>query len=430
MSRRKILIVSHNPISKVDNMGKTIGNIFSNFPKEELCQLYLHNQTPNFDICDQYYAFNEVSIVKSIFKNIETGEVVINKPNVDHVDKDQKPATSKSKIKSFLYQYGRSRNDFIYCVRNLIWNCGKWNTNALKEWIKEQNPTCIFFFVGDYFFLFNIVLEIAHSLNIPVYSYYVDDFYFSKKIKQKLGMDARLYRKAFKKLYSESKMNFCISEKMANDYENQFHTPTHVLMNTSNKVLSKKMNQSNKIIMSYFGNISYNRWENLSLLSDAISTLNKMYDKKIEFNIYSGEKNKETLEKLTSNPNVNFKGQISTDEVLNKMIESDILVHVESFNEMTKASVKYSVSTKIPDLLASNRIIIAFGPEDVASIEYLSKYNTALVLKDNDVQQIMEQLKPIYLGDDFQTYKDNAIYLYNKNHTSESIKEILYDTLK
>ena len=47
MSKRKILIISHNPINQFDNMGKTIGNIFSGFSKEELCQLYFKKQNVN-----------------------------------------------------------------------------------------------------------------------------------------------------------------------------------------------------------------------------------------------------------------------------------------------------------------------------------------------------------------------------------------------
>ena len=71
---RKVLILSHNPIGNTDNMGKTMQNIFSCFPKEELCQLYIRNQEPSFNTCKEYFYIDEVQMIKSIFnKKTDTG---------------------------------------------------------------------------------------------------------------------------------------------------------------------------------------------------------------------------------------------------------------------------------------------------------------------------------------------------------------------
>ena len=45
----KVLIISHNPISNQSNMGKTFLSLFSQFDKEELCQLYIYPVIPNED---------------------------------------------------------------------------------------------------------------------------------------------------------------------------------------------------------------------------------------------------------------------------------------------------------------------------------------------------------------------------------------------
>ena len=42
----KVLIISHNPISTYQSMGKSMRALFSAFRTEELCQLYLYPTIP------------------------------------------------------------------------------------------------------------------------------------------------------------------------------------------------------------------------------------------------------------------------------------------------------------------------------------------------------------------------------------------------
>ena len=425
MKKRKILIISHNPISKSDNMGKTIGNIFSIYSKEELCQLYFHDECPNFDICEQYFYINEVKILKSIFKKEVTGKVVQGEDCQEN-EKSANKDSDKGKLLNFVYQFGRKRNDFIFCARNLLWKLGKWFSKDLDYWLKKQNPSCIFLCAGDYYFLFDIASEISKRLQIPIFTYHVDDYYFFKKYKQKLGIDARIYRRKFREIFMKSEMNFCISEMMRDTYEKCFNKKTELLMNTSEKILPRTDFKNKKLIrMNYFGNIALNRWKNLSILSSVIVDLNKKYDKKIVFNIYSEENNQQLLKDFLSNKDVNFKGKISAEEVRTKMIESDILVHVENFDKDCVEMVKYSVSTKISDMLASNRLLLAFGPAEVASISYLKNNNVGLVIDKEDYDSIYAAVELIYNDINVDEFKKNALNLYYKNHKKLANKEIL-----
>ena len=425
MDKRKILIIGHNPISKSDNVGITMGNIFSKYKKEELCQIYLREGEPDFSICDQYYFFNEVGILKSLFnKKASTGYVVTEPCSIEEPVKEEevKPA---GKFKSMIYELGRSRTELIYLMRNILWTLGKWDSPKLRLWLRNQKPTCIFFFAGDYFFLFKIVEKIADLLNIPVYVYHVDEYYFTKKIRQFIGIDARIYRKHFEKMYDRAKATFCISEFMTDEYSKYFKKKTELLMNTSDNVMDDKISDGKVLKMSYFGNLSYHRWENLSLISSAVRILNEKYDRKIIFEIYSGEKSQVILKPFLKNPDVNFKGRITPYEVKEKMIDSDILVHVESFNKDSIIWVKHSISTKVPDMLASRRLIFAVGPDDVSCINYFQKYKTGMVYNTNNLDELVENMKSLYETEDFSEYKNNAMKLYNTNHYPDRVREIL-----
>lgn len=132
---KKILIISHNPINTTDNMGKTIGNIFSKFQKEELCQLYFRKQNVKAKNCENFFCIDDISMLKSILnRKYETGSIVKNNTNIDEF----KETTEE------IFQYGRKRTGLIYIARNILWKIGKWNTKALKSWLKKMNPMCIF----------------------------------------------------------------------------------------------------------------------------------------------------------------------------------------------------------------------------------------------------------------------------------------------
>ncbi len=55
----KVLLLSHNPVTTYNNMGKTFLSLFSAFRPEELCQLYLYPAVPDTACCGSYYRFTD-----------------------------------------------------------------------------------------------------------------------------------------------------------------------------------------------------------------------------------------------------------------------------------------------------------------------------------------------------------------------------------
>jgi len=410
MNKRKILIISHNPINKFDNMGKTIGNIFSKFQAEELCQLYFKEQDVDAENCEDFFCIDDISMYKAIInRRNKTGKKIINKAIVEKV----------SNIEENIFEYGRKKNGFIYIARDLLWKMGKWNSKELKDWISSQNITSIFLFAGDYMFSLNIAIKISKTYNIPLYVYYVDEYYRKNIGRQTLlaKIHKLCYRKKFRKVIKYSKEYFCISESMEEFYHNTFNKSGKVLMNTTSIVKSNSYKKPNyKLIISYIGNLGFDRWKNLLEIAKIIEE--SELTEKIEFNVYSGEKNKIIIDKLISTKFLNYKGTINSEEVKEKIVESDILLHVEDFNKINVEKVKYSVSTKIPDSLASGKLLLAYGPEEVESINYLKRNNAAIVANNNaELIDILEKLSKNKI--DKRSILDNAQKLIEKNHTND-----------
>ena len=64
----KVLIMSHNPITDYNSMGKTFLGLFSAFSEDELCQFYVYPTLPNIKVCESYYRMTDREALRSIVR--------------------------------------------------------------------------------------------------------------------------------------------------------------------------------------------------------------------------------------------------------------------------------------------------------------------------------------------------------------------------
>lgn len=65
-ANKKILIISHNPLSRVNNNGKTLASIFQGVPKENIYQIYLNSDVPDYSKECHYLQINEKQLLRSL----------------------------------------------------------------------------------------------------------------------------------------------------------------------------------------------------------------------------------------------------------------------------------------------------------------------------------------------------------------------------
>ena len=111
------------------------------------------------------------------------------------------------------------------------------------------------------------------------------------------------------------------------------------------------------------------------------------------------------------------------------MENSDVLVHIESMDSLNRDKVRYSVSTKIADTLSCGRCLLAYGPCDVASIEYLSDNDCACVVtKKEDLEEKLKRL--IFDASTREKYAKKALSVAKKNHNIDENCEKFQKILK
>ena len=383
-----VLIISQPVLSYSNNMGKTLMAYFSAFPANNVSQFFLRQGEPtNTDVCENYYRFSDLDAVKSILNHKIRGTVFdktqIVPPVVDE------PENIKL---DDAYKLGAAHKAWMLLARDTIWKLSNWKNKKLLAWLDSMNPDIIFLAPGDGAFSYRLADEIARYLSKPLAVVCMDDYFINNRNKGELlgGIRQKLFMNVVNKTIQNATAIFTICDEMNKAYTNLFHKQC-VTLHTSadNKSMVLKSDASR---VSYIGNLSCGRYMTLLELGRAISEINDDTLTKV-IDVYSGSKEAEYISPLKNAPGINFRGAIPAEQVPEVMSESVMVIHTESFDPAMKELVRFSVSTKIAESLMYGPCLLAYGPEGIASIDYLKENNAAYVIsRPEDLEKGLEKI--------------------------------------
>ena len=421
----RVLVISHNVFDKHSAMGKTLSSFFQNHDSNSLAQLYFHSEVPTSKICKQYYRITDTDAFKSIFKKTDNiGNAYF---DVD-IDETLNSSRTDRGFQQKVYSFGRRRTPSIYLARNFVWNHSKWFSNNLISWINNFKPEVIFFASGDYSFSYEIAYKISTFFNLPIVMYCCDDFYTRKT---SFGLLSHLVKKrlicSLNKCLKRSTDMICICDKMAQSYSQLFSTNIRVVY-TGYSINSVDQNCKRSREIVYLGNLGYDRSDSLVDIGKALKKVSNILSKDYCLDVYSSENRKRILKKMTPRNGIRFHPPVSSNKVAEVMKDSLIVIHTESFKKKNINKVHLSISTKIADILHSGTCCFAYGPECIASMNYLHGNNAAIcIFNKNDLVKSLCDI----IGNEKarEAVISNAKELANTNHNpykiSSAIEEII-----
>lgn len=414
---KRILIISHNPISIDTNMGVTLSSYFNGWDKKSIAQLFFRPEMPSGNVCNIFYQFTDFMALKSILHRNLSGNVI----NYNCGEKINYKENTKR-----VYNIGSKKKPYFTFFRNMIWRLSNFNNRHLKKWLSEYDPEIIFFAAGDYSFSYRIAYKIAEKYKIPLIVCFFDDYFiFNMNNKGLIGMINNIELKKWsKKVVNFSKSYFVTNDLMKKDYENIFHVGTNVLFTTGKECFNKERKKNIKI--SYIGNLGLGRYEQIISLGKMLKSLS-FSGLPTSIDVYSKCDDKNIVKFLTEENGIIFHGSVPYEKVDEIISESMVVLHVESFEKNYRKRVKYSLSTKIADSLGSGTLLFAYGPNEVASIRYLKDNDCAIVATEKD--NIEEKLKEILNENITQNILINAKKVFLMNHTSERNNKLLIDEI-
>jgi hypothetical protein len=288
-----------------------------------------------------------------------------------------KNVSKKIKLLSLLYE--------------IIYSSKLWLNRKLKAFVQEANPDIIFCFGVPDVFNYGVVKYIKEQYNIPIVSYFVDNHYV-------LGVENNdfITRKRNRRLYdlaSLSSKRYCITQKMCDWYSKIMHLDFNVLTKGCD-VGEIKHIINNPLRIVYAGNLLFGRDNTLLELVSALEVVNQMSNKKCYLEIYTATSlDEEKRLQLNVDGVSNLFPAKPYAEIIRIMKAADIVLHVESFDQKQMDVVRYSFSTKITDCMQSGAMIMAIGPDSLASIDYLANVPGTIVVTDvRKLERILSEL--------------------------------------
>lgn len=377
--KHRILIISAEAWRDEDNGGNVLSNLFSPLLDEfEFAQIYCSPALPRNNVCKKYFHLSEVDMLHSVWKWKKFGSVI------DYAT-DSTPINDSSINE--LNQYKRHKWEVLYTIRDFLWRISRWKTAALKQFILDFNPDIIFAPMYGAVYMHRIDCYVAKLTGKQLISYVSDDhltfrqhswspiFWLNR---------LRLHHQVIKTAQYYSLL-YTMTKEQKDEYEPVLKVPMKILKKAKDFQQPTFQTQVHSPIrLIYGGNLSGNRSRTLSKIKEALSKINQNTII-AQLVIYTQTPITPKIRKmLDDNRNSFLYGKISSKELAHQYQESDILLHVESFERRPRLQTRLSFSTKIIDLIAACRCVVAICWSESSPYKYLSQNNIGFCIENEE----------------------------------------------
>lgn len=364
--KKKVLIISGNPLDLCQNNGKTLLSFFTGYGRDRLAQLYFYPTLPNTGECETFFRISDFDILQKRLHKVPCAGGTVAPQTSQGSQPVSEEAARMGKLK---------KGAFTRLAREVLWK-GAWRSEALDAWLDQVAPDCIFFMAGDSLYSYAICEYARQRSKAKLIVYVTDDYILPRKTLDPFRLlRRRLILRRMKQCVADANLFFTISEKMRETYRTVLGKDSQLAVNMSESLKDESMAASagaDKTVLAYLGGLHYNRDKTLHALGEAVERVNAAHGTNLFLEIYSNARLDEGQKAALEVPGASrFCGQLDQAGVKQKVNEADILVHVESFLPQNIEDVRLSISTKIPEYLSVGKPILAIGPQNVASMEYL-----------------------------------------------------------
>ncbi|MBO5067195.1 MAG: hypothetical protein J6C62_02170 [Clostridia bacterium] len=412
----KILVFTVNSWNSLlgDN---TWASLLLEYKNTNVANIYIREERPDSNACDNYFCISEEKIIKSVFKRkTKTGTRVF------RVNQETEQTETQKKHNERYHKMKQKRRYSMLFARELVWKIGKWKTKELNEFLDEFKPNIILYSFEGYIHLNRIVRYAIKRTGAKAIGYIWDDN-FTYKQSRKLGYKFYRFfqRKSLKKLAKQTQEFFAIAPKTKQEADRFFGINCTVLSKPLNAQPQAEtyIDLQKPLKMLYTGNLLIGRDQTLYKISRALKELNKNQIE-IVLDVYTQtELSSENL-KLLQHDSCKVHSAIPQSEVLVKQKEADTLLFLEDLSDKNLMA-RLSFSTKITDYFSTGKCIFAVGNSDLAPIQYFKDTKSAIVIdKEAD---ILIGLSHLLSAENLANYAKNAVRCGNINHGAEHINK-------
>lgn len=416
----RILTISLNAWNDTLATGNSFSNFFSNRDEgDAFANIYCRSERINNSICSRYFRVTEKDILKSFARFSSAGSSFDASAIDNGVVSSQESLLSTNNPQGNLLR--RLRPASLLFLRELIWYIPTWKGKKIKQFLADFKPDIIYMHVHSNWYMHKLLWFCQKLTGAKVVVFSGDDVW---SYKQK-GILHLLYhwrlRHYLRKTFTSADVVLGGSPQLCKEFGEVFKINIKPLYKTCNNIsVPNKKEYRFPLKAVYCGNLLYGRDDVLVLLAKQLPLLNKD-GIKLQLFIYSNTLlSNDKMSVLDDGINCFYKGAKPFSEIIRILNESDFSIFAESYNPRCVKETRLSFSTKIIDYMQASSAIIAVGPSEIASIDYLKRSGLAIVVdKPDDFLNVMEHI--ISTPDDIFVSTQHKYEYALKNHSKPSL---------
>ena len=384
----RLMVFAHSGFSDSDANGITMKNLLSAFPAQDKAEFFQDVQSPDFSAAHRYFRVTDTQMIKALLGK-RSRHIFNYSPNENPENTLKKSGTNAKKIPTWLKK--QKYNFTLKWLREQLWSISPWGHRALKKWMDDFVPEAVVYMVGESVYLDKLVLKTCRRYNVPLVLYNGEAFRIID-LKKRHGLERAYYRrveKLYEKLNRRAAMVLYNCEMLREDYEAKYpKVGQSAVVYNSAPCDHGAYEPGVEVKITYFGNLGVGRSDTLL---DVATVLDRI-DPALRLDIY-GNALPEAAARFGQRENIRYHGFVDAQTLHGIVEESDILLHVESFDNDIIPKLKYAFSTKIAQCLCAGRCFVSYAPTGTASSRYLRDADGALLVScEEELEELLTKL--------------------------------------
>lgn len=369
----KVLVVASASIGGGSATGITLANLFADWPRNCIAQIHDDVTPPDASLCASHFRFSSSDIALVRF-----AKAFLSRRPRGMASNGQRgnSAALSATNESFLGALGDIAPFSL--------------DSELVQWVRAFKPDVIYSLLGSARVM-KLVIDISDELSIKIIPHFMDDWpsvLYSKGWRNYLPRFVLKLR--LKKILNRSRERLTICDDMSEVYADRYGGRFSAFMNCVDCTeTSVAQSDTGLITFGYIGGLHLGRANALfdvargleRIKAEGIPVRLEIYSPPMDLHAYAA-----AFRQLSV---VSVMGTLPAAEVSAALLRLDVLIHVESFGSAEEKYTALSISTKVPQYMASGRPILGYGPEGISSIRYINRTRAGIsVSKHADVDAI------------------------------------------
>lgn len=415
MGKIRVLLITRECLRTDSNEGNVLLGLFSGIDAE-YANIYCKPGLPDNSLCGGYFQLTDKMALENILHRKPMGRRVQCENGINAAQ------TAEVEKRGFYDFFRRHNLPVFYAARECLWSMADFRSGELDSFVRGFAPDVIFAPLCYSMYVLAVQRYVISLAGCPAVTYIYDDLYSLRQISFSpvYWLCRFRQRRLIRKTLPFYRFAYTMCAQQAREFGRYFDIPMRVLPKCAGTVQQPERPADGTVRLIYAGGVYYGRDKTLAAVAGTVRELNAA-GMSTRLDVYTSSPLKKGAAAALDDGQCCFvHAAIPADDLRRAYAQSDIALHVESFDKKNALITRLSFSTKIVDCLASGCAVLAACPEMNAGWQYLH-YEDAAVCVNTSSKLKAAVNNLVYDREYRKSYEIKARICLEKNHDSKKI---------